>query len=215
MDLLDVVDELTKPKIEHVAQRSDRGEWIRTKAVELPPLLERMHDAVWPSGERNGGSGSSPATRSPADVSALFEYAKICAAIGSWCRIVGVKPTRDPIVDLRAWYAATLKDNSFDPAGWYLREARRWKRLIEGHLEPPKSFEAKVACPVCNATAWGDQYSGGSSWPIEVRYKVTDEGRTADETATCRACRTVWVGHESITELVEELGEKAGEGNTP
>ena len=44
-DLLDVIDELTKPKVEHVAQRTDGGEWIRTHTVDLPPLLQRMVEA--------------------------------------------------------------------------------------------------------------------------------------------------------------------------
>lgn len=209
-DLLDVVDVLTKPKIEHVAQRSDRGEWLRTHTVVLPPLLVRMHEAVWPSGELNGTGTSSPGTRSPVDVSALYEYAQMCVAIGSWCLILRVKPTRDPVRDLRAWYAATMKLNGFDPAGFYLRETRRWQTIIETYLDPPKAFEAKVACPVCKATGWGDQWSGGSSWPIEVRYRLTEDLRTTDEAATCRACRTVWKGHESISELVDELGEKEG-----
>jgi len=212
-DLLDVIDELTKPKVEHVAQRTDGGEWIRTHTVDLPPLLQRMHDAVWPSSNTDTSSSSSKHERSPLDVSALFEYAKMCAAIGSWCRILDVKPTRDPIKDLRAWYAATLKVNDFDTA-WYLREVRKWKHTIEAHLDPPKAFEAKAACPICDTTGWGDPYNGGSSWPIEIRYRITDTGRMADETATCRACRTVWHGHDSVMELADELGERHAEPET-
>jgi hypothetical protein len=65
-DLLELVDVLTLPQPERVARKID-GEW-ETTWVTRDALLVRLHDAVWPSGEQNGGAGGLSSTRSPADL---------------------------------------------------------------------------------------------------------------------------------------------------
>jgi hypothetical protein len=208
--LLDVVDELTRPKFEQVAQLQD-GKWA-VRNVQVPALLELMRDAVTPSGEGNGGSGASKSTRAPVDLEALFEFAKMTSTAAGWAHGAGVRPTREPATDLRAWYSATLGDNTRND-DWYRRHITRWVVIIRNKLVPPKSFEAKYPCPVCGTVGWGDQFNGGGSWPIEVRYRLDDDERMRDEVARCRApqCGVVWYGHDAVVELAEEATEKFGQ----
>lgn len=206
--LLDAVDALTKPVINHVAQKTDAGAWLRVKTIEHVPLLQQMHDSVHPSSNAKDGSGSSKSTRSVIDLDALFEYAKMSSAIRSWCNILKVQPTRDPVVDLRRWYVAFTALPEHDDT-FYRRELRRWAGIIHKHLDPPQSFVPEGACPICGQTSWGDRINGGDMWPIVVEYRIDDNtGNTKDHTALCRLCRTLWEGYDSVMELAEEINEK-------
>lgn len=206
-DLLATVDLLTLPSFEHIAQGGD-GNW-RVRSVQVPPLLELMRDAVLPSGGKDAGSKSLPNTRNPVDWDAMLAYHRMLSTAAGWAHDAGSVPTRDPIRDLRAWYAATLTDNARDD-DWYRRHLNGWVVIIRAHLEPPESFVIQRACPVCRVEAYGNAIDGGDQWPIEVRYRKNDDGRILDEVAHCRAgCNTVWRGHESIMELAEELAEGA------
>jgi hypothetical protein len=207
-DLLSVVDRLTLPKFEHVAQMIN-DTW-KVRSVEVPPLLELFRDAVKPSSNNSAGSAAMKSTRSLIDGDALLEYSKMVATSAGWAHDAGSTPTRDPIVDLRAWYAATLADNARDD-DWYRRHLNGWVGIITTHLEPPGRFTIHRPCPVCRGTSYGDQITGGDLWPIEVRYRVDDEGRTSGHTATCRipGCGTRWLGHDAVMELAEELAEGA------
>jgi hypothetical protein len=205
-DLLDAVDTLTKPIIEHIAQRADSGKWIRTHTVERAPLLQQMHDAVTPSGGNDGASKSSAAAeRSPADLDALFEYAKITSQIRSWLVIAKLVPTHEPIDNLRRWYVAhTAERDHVDD--WYLRMLRGWAAHIKRMLDKPCSFVPEAACPVCGATEWGNMIEGGGRWPIKIEYRLAEDGVTPkDHSALCQLCRTVWEGHDAVVELADEL----------
>lgn len=205
-DLLSVVDELTKPSIEHVAQKTDKGEWIRTHTVEHPGLFDQLRDAG--SGRTHGGSGAAKHERAPLDLDALYMYAMYSAQVADWCRLRDVQYTRNPTVDLRAFYAATLADNTFDPHATTVILSR-WVTAIKDHFDPPKKFEAIYPCPICGQSAFGNVIDGGGR-AIEIRYRVDDDGRVSDERALCRACETVWMGGGSVRELAEEQHEKAG-----
>lgn len=206
-DLLEAVDALTLVEHEHIAQKSDDGRWLKAHTVTHPSLLQRMADAVTPSTGRDNASKSSAATRSPVDADALFEYAKMSAAIKSWCLMVRVAPDRDPAVGLRRWYVARLAQPGEDDA-WYTRQLTSWANIIRNHLNPPQSFTIKAPCPVCLVTAFGNEIDGGDTWPMQVRYRMTDNNEMVDTMAICRACATVWPGYESVAELAEEVGEK-------
>jgi hypothetical protein len=206
-DLQDAVNELTQPIIEHMAQIGDDGKWIRTHTVEHPPLLHQLENAVNPS--KNGGPGTpaTPATRSILNFEALFLFAKISSEIKSWClrrKLTG--RLADRVEDLQAWADNVSADAEFD-GSWYTRELHRWAALIRDTLNPGESFEAKIKCPICGATSWGDAINGGGSWSVAVSYRLDDRERMTDERAMCRACSTVWTGHEAVMELAEEAYE--------
>lgn len=207
-DLLTAVDTLTKPEHRHLAQKDDFGKWIKVHSITDPPLLQRMHDAVHPSSNKTAGSASSASTRSPADLDAMFEYAKMTSQIRDWCRMQRVQPSRDAIVDLRRWYTSTLINPVHEP--FYTRQLTQWATIIRNHLDPPETFTAKHPCPICGAKAWGDAINGGDGWPIEIRYRKDETDRMVDEMALCRPCKAVWIGHAAVMELAEEMDEKAG-----
>lgn len=210
-DLLDAVDKLTLESREHHAQLfklKDGPKW-RVHTVRVPSLLDQLRAAVHPSGEQSGTHGSAPDTRSVLDVEALHLLAVIGTQAHDWCRMAGIRRRRQDIAgNLRAWHAHTLALVGFDP-GWAVGQLRKWARQITEHLEPPKSFEAHYPCPICGTTEWGDRIGGGSQWPIEIRYRIDDDGAMRGETALCRACRVVWDSHAAVVELADEMHEKA------
>lgn len=211
--LLEAVEALTKPQTDHIAQRTDSGRWIKAHTVQHPPLLQRMHEAVTPSGGNDGASKSAAAAeRSLLDVSALYEYVKITSQIRSWLVLLEVQPTKDPVLDLQKWHVAHLadKDHADD---WYIRILRGWAGHIRRLLDKPKSFTIPGACPVCGATEWGDMLNGGGTQVIKVEYRLDDDGATPkDHSALCQACKLVWEGHDAVMELADELTEKRMSG---
>lgn len=204
-ELLDAVDQLTKPAIEHMTQTKDDGTYLRTHTAEHKPLLTQLKDAVNPSANTSAGSASLASARNPINSEALWEYTKMFTAIGDWCRIAGADRTKDPIVDLRRWYIAYTKDDN-DP-DWYIRELRRWVNLIRKLLDPPKRIEITTACPVCKKRTWVDADGNEILFPVIIEYRVPNEGETIRPNALCRACETVWQGYDSVEELAAELTE--------
>lgn len=207
-ELLDLVDDLTLPEHQHLAQKDDQGRWLKAVTVTHPPLLDRMREAVFPSTEKNGGSVSAAHTRSPADLDAMFQFAKMASAIGDWCRIAGIGATREPGRDLRRWYASRLADVDRDDT-FYRGQLRSWIGVIRNHLDPPESFTIRHACPICSTVAYGDAVNGGDGYPIQVRYRKDETDSMVDEVATCRACGVSWLGHAALMELAEEVHERA------
>lgn len=204
-DLLDAVDALTKPRIEHLPQIDDDGKWLKAHTVEHPPLLVQLKEAVNPSTNTAAGSSSLASTRNLVDSDALFEYSTMTAAIGDWCHIIQSERTRDPVVDLRRWYIAFNRTDS-DPS-FYLAELNRWAKLIRNILEPPKRMEVTTPCPVCDKRTWTDPEGNELLFPVVVEYKVPQDGEAIKPTALCRACDAVWKGFDAVKELAEELNE--------
>lgn len=204
-DLLIAVDRLTQPRVEHVQQRTDTGAWVRTVSIEQPSLFQQLQEAG--SGRTSAGSNASKHERAPIDLEAVFLHARYASVVADWCRIVGVKPTRDPQHDLRTWYAATLSDNTFNGTG-YTSILTTWAHTIETHFDPPKKFEADQPCPICGGLEHGNEFDGGALRAIEITYRLDDAGYATEERALCRLCRAVWIGGDAIRELAEEMDEK-------
>jgi hypothetical protein len=213
-DLHDVVRALTEPTYEHHFQKRDDGEGT-TVTIEFPGLLEQMRQAVLPSGQNDGaGSSSAKHTRSPGDLEAMYEYHKMAAQIGSWCQMIRLRPSRDRVADLKAWYDKARSVFAPEQLDWYRRTLAGWTATIRNHLDGPEKYVPHTACPICNTTAWGDAINGGDLWPIEVRYRIEENARgeeiTTGHVARCRApqCGAVWHGWEAIEELGNEVREK-------
>jgi len=205
--LLDVVDELTRPKIEHHVQKDDAGKYIKTHTAEHPPLLIQLRDAVNPSSNTAAGSSSLKSTRNLIDSDALYRYGLMYAAIGDWCRIWNVPVTRDPITDLRQWYIAYTRGG--DDPQWYIRELNRWANLIRNIIEPSVRFPLNVSCPVCKSRTFQTDDGEANLFPIIVEYRRPKDGETIRPKALCRntECGAVWEGLEAIQELGEEIQE--------
>jgi hypothetical protein len=212
--LLDAVDDLTKPIVEHLTQKEDNGTYIRTHTAEHLPLLEQLRDAVNPSSNSAAGSASLKSTRNLIDGDALYRYALMTSAVGDWCNMLKVTRSRNPVTDLRRWYvayAATGADGK-----WYVSELSRWAFQIRNLIEPPKRFELTIACPVCRSSTWLDADGARIPHPLIVEYKVPADGASIKPKAMCRAegCEAVWVGYEAVEELSEELAENSLQNRT-
>lgn len=214
-ELLDAVDSLTKPERRPFKQDIMMGGRVvgqQSRTIELPPLLTRLAEAVTSSiGSGGRSSGSSPWTMNPLDSDALFEFGKITAAIGDWCRMVGVIQSRDAVVDLRRWHAAYLGKVDHSGDEFYTGQLRQWKGIINVKLDPARKFEIELPCPVCGKAKWTDAEGNEIPFPIVVEYRDYGTAEAIKPRAMCRACLIVWQGFGSIEELGDELKERHAE----
>ncbi|MDR6172631.1 hypothetical protein [Curtobacterium sp. SORGH_AS_0776] len=208
--LLDAVDALTKPTIDHVKQTTDDGEYLRTVPVEHPPLLQQLADAVVPSAGNDGGSKSASAReRNVLDSDALYDLLLIQKQLIDMCAWVDVAANRSDLpATLRAWYAAYIGRAQFDAEGWYVSTLNKWAGQIRHRMERPKSFEAGYPCPICGPKPWIG--TDGESYPnmLIVEYP-RDEPDLSHARTICRnpECRAEWKGLGAIEELGDELRE--------
>lgn len=129
-ELLDAVDDLTLPKPVKVPT-DDGYTWAREDA-----LLVQLQEAIISSIGGTAGGRTSPWTRNVLDSAALHQATIITSTIGDWCRIANVKPTRDAVTDLRAWYVAMLATPDRDDQ-FYIRQMHAWARQIREMIVPP------------------------------------------------------------------------------
>jgi hypothetical protein len=107
------------------------------------------------------------------------------------------------VEDLIAWFRSGRAD------GWFAGRLVKWADQIRETLDPPETVDARIQCPVCGATSWGDVINGGGPWAVRLSYRKSDDGGVSDERALCRACSTVWRGREAVDELRDEARESA------
>ena len=176
-DLLDVVDELTLSRPKKL-ETDDGFMWVTEE-----PLLVQLEEAIRSTTGRTGGRSTSHA-RSILDDDALMQFHKITSTIGSWCRMVGAKVTRNPVVDLRAWHAARLSSN--DPDTFYLRELRSWVALIRGKLTPLTEWEWEGPCPLSDANEWVNDEGETITHPVRIEFDP--ERVMATVRWRCHAC---------------------------
>lgn len=212
--LLDAIDELSKPTIEHIAQTNDAGEYLRTHTVEHPALLQQLSDAVVPSAGNDGGSKSASAReRNIIDSDALFELMLIQNQLFEWCGLVKVVGDRHDLpATLRRWYVAyTALSKGDESEAWYVRELHRWARVITTRLDRSvKQIPTGYMCPLpeCKSGFWIDAQGERQPARLVMFYRKDDDGRITDSRVVCQKCRTPWEGTDAIEELGEELREK-------
>jgi hypothetical protein len=204
-DLLDAVDELTKPVVLHFPQVGDDGKWLRAHTTQLPPLLRQLEDAIHSSISGKAGGGA-PWTRAVLNSQALFEFSRIRSTVGDWCRIEKVLISRDLVSDLRRWYVARLTRETDDE--FYIRELGKWAATIRFQLEPAKAIPLTAACVVCDAPQWLDSDGVAHPYPLVVEYMEHDPDILASARALCRACERVWRGSRELRELRYEIDER-------
>jgi len=215
--LLEAVDDLTKPIIEHLTQKDDDGTFLKIHTAEHLPLLHQLRDAVNPSSNTAAGSSSLASTRNLVDSDALYRYSLITAAIGDWCRIIGVVPTRtphrDPVTDLRQWYIAY--ERTGDDGEWYTRELVKWANVIRNLVDRMvERFPVRgVTCPVCKSATFTTDDGEQVMFPILIEYRRPKDGEHIRPKAICRNtdCGATWEGEEAIAELREEVGARHAE----
>lgn len=197
------VKELTEPVIEHIRQTDDDGRYLRTHTVEHAPLLTQLEEAITSAIGSGGGGGS--ATGNVLNGEALMRAMMVRSELGDWCRLVGVRPSRDNIASLIAWanvFTFTGRDE-----GYYLGKLHGWAQMIRNLIDPPKRRELTKPCPVCKATSYVNGDGDTMPNPLVFEYRETD--LTGTVRAVCRNadCGIEWVGPEAVIELDEELAE--------
>lgn len=207
--LLDSVDALTKPDRTKIIQDGPVGSGLagqHTVIVELPPLLEQLHQAI--NGTIGiGGSGSLPWQRNMLDADALFRFMKINSHVKEWAHMVNARITPDdPVSTLRAWYvlyAAKSADEKRE--AFYIRQMNGWASQIKAKLNPARLRDLPDPCPECEATTWFNPADKMEYLrPLIVTYHQTGANLIQEAVASCRACGYEW----GVRELAYAL-EKA------
>lgn len=197
-ELLDVVDDLTVPK--PVKVPTDDGHTWATEDA----LLVQLEQAVSSSMNSGSGAGGSAWTRNVLDSAALHQATTITATIGDWCRMGGVKVTRDPVADLRAWYVArlTAPPAKREADGFYIDQMRAWAGQIRVMVLPPhRPLEVVGAtCPDATEPTFDD---AGDPIPHRIRGWIDDH----QPRLRC-TCGREWVGWVAARALRYEIDEQ-------
>ena len=197
-ELLDAVDDLTLPKPVKIPT-DDGYTWAREDA-----LLVQLQEAIISSIGGTAGGRTSPWTRNVLDSAALHQATIITSTIGDWCRMVDIKPTRDAVTDLRAWYVAMLATPDRDDQ-FYIRQMTVWAHQIRDMINPPKTVEITATCPACGQGQWTNDLGERIANPLLLTYRPETGSIWQDAKATCRACSTLWEGEWRLRELRHDV----------
>lgn len=180
--------------------------------VTLPALLEQLDEAI-----RSSMGGNTPGAKlasegSVLNVSALYEAMKIESQVGDWCRMVGVRPSKDTAQDLRAWHAAILSKNLEDAReSWYVTTLNTWAHTIRNLLDPWREMDLPDKCPICGASSWWDKATGTEFLrPLIIKYRPEGADMVQQSRAMCRACEQVWTVRELAYELEQSVQSETG-----
>jgi len=202
-DLLDAVDDLTKPQRQKFMQDTVDGGTVMVTVCQ-GSLLEQLDAAIRSNMGGTTAGSSDPATRSLANAAALMKMMQISSVIIDWARIHGAPITKgSPQTTLRAWYV-TFNGSPHSPEirAEHTKQLRRWAVQINAVLDPPREKDLPDACPLCGATEWWDPANGDKySRPLVIRYRPADDGLVRDATGHCRACAKVWNARELAYEI--------------
>ena len=192
-DLLDAIDQLTKPTRSAVLQSNEAGIiCTETTRIELPSLLDQLDNSIRSSMGGNSSGASLAFQGSPLNTAALFEAMKIMSELGSWCRGANLTPGKTPAGNLQAWHVATLSRVDWDDS-WYVKQLHKWAGTITALLNPPREKDLPDSCPVCDASEW---WKAGERFyrPLVIRYRADEP--VGNATAMCRACAQTWNARE-------------------
>lgn len=191
-DLIEAVHALTEPTRTKVIQ----GDVVTE--IEHDALLEQLRSAIT-SALGNGGGGGTK-TGAVLNDEAFYRFSIIAAQIGDWCRLQSVRPSRDPVKDLKAWMVAFT-----GTPDWYVRQLHSWARTIVEVLDPPKRVPLSGPCVACGARNQVNA-DGGLSPAVVVEYDQVVLHPSLR--AVCRVCELSWDGPDAVAELVEEMKDR-------
>lgn len=197
-ELLDAVDELTKPVQLHQTIPDSRF----TCVVHDVALLDRLEQEIRFSLSREG-SKSLPNQRIPLNGGALGLFMRISSQITDWANGAGAPVYKgDPSRTLRSWFVVWTRDpREHDLIAARARILHGWAGQIRREIEPPRQRELPDPCPACGAGEWwrdGERYVK----PLVVEIPRNPEASLIDESsASCRACGKRWGARELAYEL--------------
>lgn len=190
-DLLEAVEALTR--VRHVQIDTDDGpRWVTGE-----PRLALLQDYVTAAMGSGGGSAGLASERSPLSPEALMRAMTITSQIGDWCRMAGIRVTRDPITDLDRWHVARIAQNA-ESDDFYITQMRKWATEIDGMIDRPRPLDITVACPVCGESSFEDDLGDICAWPLK--------GYADPFRVECKSCGIEWDGPDAAEELADEIG---------
>lgn len=197
-DLLEAVEALTKVRLVKV-ETDDGYTWARAD-----PRLQMLLDEIHATTGSGGGKGGLPSERMPLSPDVMSRAFQIATQIGDWCRLAGLRATRDPIHDLDAWHVTRLATADLENVG-YIEILQRWAREIDAMFDRPRPVDITVACPVCGEKNYTDENGDVCAWPLKAS--------TRPFRVECRSCGPdiSWEGPEAMIELAEEIGVDVSE----
>ena len=204
-DMETAVDDLTAPR--NVKVETDTGStWASEDA-----LLVQLEQAVSSSLKSGSGSGGAAWERNVLDSNALHTAGMIRAAIGDWCRGVGIVGRLSAIDGLRAWWEHMQTMDPDDRAGsdpFYLEQLHKWANQIRSMVNPPKVIEIVAPCPVCGQGVFTNEHGELIRNPVQLTYRPNSATIWADAKAICRACSEVWDTEWRLRGLRHDIDNK-------
>lgn len=217
-ELSETVDALTQDREVVTIIKDDAGDWTGYHNETHPPLLTLLLEGTGTS--RGPKSAEDPL---PIDADALELWGQMHDLIRVWCKKLRVTFTDDLNDTMRRWHSAHADGVRSARVGAgtdqdITRMVQGWVRMIESKFDPPEKWEWKSRCiasiptlddagerSVSTCGARRIILNGSEVFAIEVN--------ETSQTATCRACKTEWVGIKGLSEL--RYLTNLDEANTP
>jgi len=229
-DLLDLIDELTKPTAIANWQHEHVHTWINVAGPDEEPdlvcewesahsrtmvdelvrheqdaLLDWLQKAVSSSVGRGAGGGKAARERTPLDVSAFSLLEEIDGRVRSWMLDFG--DTRGDLKRLlRGWYVkfTAVPREEADERRHYGIVAG-WRQRIVDLMDSPTPVEITSPCPSCGQL-WVTRGSGSDVESIRALWAIWRE-RPEDSQASCQGCGRVWHGVSQMRSLRISIDE--------
>lgn len=201
MDLLDYVDELTRPHThrEHYTAKYGTTSYQLDHVTRVPPLLHQLHAAA-PAGKGDESSGGGYESRPSASIHSIDTLTHIDLEASRWVRDLGEDDPVDTIACVKMLPALAADLVRCSKPGkrccsYHMLEhdARRWwtqARVVTGWDSP--AWRPDNTCPMCGVRG-------------SLRVKLVDQ------VGLCSECRETW-DDSNIGLLAEHIREEsAGE----
>lgn len=235
-DLLDIIDELTKPTTVTNWQHEHIHTWVNLAGQDEEPvmvcefeaaharamndmlvrheqdaLLDWLQKAVSSSVGRGSGGGKAARERTPLDVSAFTLLEDIDGRVRSWMLDFG--ETRGDLKGLlRAWYVkwrSVPREESDERRHFSIVSG--WRQRIVDLMDSPTPVEITSPCPACGQL-WVTRGFGVEAESIRALWAIWRE-RPEDSQASCQGCGKTWHGISQMRSLRIAIDES--EADTP
>jgi hypothetical protein len=202
-ELTDSMHKLVEPWV-IVLTPKEAGDW---KAQDFPPLLDMLQTLVVPGMEKMGG-GSSPSTRTLADLKALDLLIHIQDVVRAWLHEWSVPASRELKADTLAfhdrletlWRTRTIAESEYVHLTAY---PQQWATRIWDLIEPPLQVPLKEAtCPKCNRAKWINE----NDEHVDNLLVSFREGGDVQAECRWRNCDGIWYGAFALAELGFHVG---------
>jgi len=193
------LDELTKPWNDVLSPKeSGTGHYM---AIDYPPLLDMLREAVGSSLGKTQSGKSPDAERSILNLQAFSLWEHIDGTTRTWLRELStMRPEPElkaALIQLGGLLQALHASNQIKEQRWLhiIAQFPRWRRQVWEMFDPPRVKELTGECPNCNETAYYALDGARSTALIAYYWK----GLTPE--AKCQRCGEHWTGETQLLSL--------------